>query len=204
MDNSHTANLSNEMSAVQVISPFISGDFIWKSLYSHSYTLFFNCKTCNYHFEIDGWFYKIEPFECPQCKVAYSGVFGNVLPGSRMDHEKPNRSVLKLESFEGQEINIQLSNISNAFDARLDHIILVIFSKSKEKGNNPWCVVDWSGKNSKAQYFHPQSDTAPISRDKTSEKKLKTLLTFILLGLFSVVGLCSLFLVVTPGLQLLK
>ena len=204
MENSQTVNLSNEMSAVQVLAPYISGDYIWKSLYSHSYTLFFNCKTCNYQFEIDGWFYKFEALECPKCKAVYSGVFGNILPGSRMDHEKPNKSVLKLESFEGQKINIQLSNIANAFDAWQDHIILVIFSKSNERGNNPYCVVDWSGKNSKAQYFHPQSDTVPIRRGKTSEKKLKRLIPFILLGLFAVIGLCSLFLVVMPGLQLLK
>ena len=204
MENTQIASLTNEMSAVQVLAPYLSGDFAWKSLYSHSYTLNFNCKTCNYQFDIDGWFYKFDSLECPQCKATYSGIFGNILPGSRMDQEIPSRSVLKLESFEGQEINIQLSSIARAFNARQDHIILVIFSKSSQRSNNPWCVVDWSVKNSKAQYFHPISNAGPNNQGKRIEKKSKSALPLIFLGLFSIIGLGSLFLVATNGLQFIK
>ena len=134
--------------------------------------LIFNCEKCNYQFDIDGWFYQFETIQCPHCNTIFSGYFGKVLPGSKNDNERAQKSVLKLESFDDQEFEIQLSSNTNVFAARQDHIVLVVFSKPKDGNSKPWCWFDWSTKNSKAQYFRPQLTTAPINQEKTFKKEI--------------------------------
>jgi hypothetical protein len=204
MENSQITNFRSELTSTQVLTPDLSGDYLWKSLYSHSYTLFFNCENCSHQFDIDGWFYQFDSVECPQCKTIFTGVFGKIIPGSKIDTERTQKGILKLESFDNQEIQIHLSSTASIFNAGRDHIVLVVFSKSKERNTRPWCWVDWSNKNTIAQYFQPQLSTNPINRGKVSVKKSKSIVPFILLGLVSIIGICSLFLVMTPGFQLFK
>jgi hypothetical protein len=204
MENTQIAKLTNEMTTAQLLQPDLTGDYLWKSFYSHSYTLVFNCETCGHQFDIDGWFYQFDSLECPQCKNVFTGVFGKILSGSRLSHEISQKSVLKLEVFDGQEIDIKVSSSASDLKTMQDHIVLVIFSKSNDKSSRPWCLVDWSVKDVKAQYLQSHSITVPIKREKPSEMKSKSKVPFILLGLFSVIGLCSLFLLMTPGIQLFK
>jgi hypothetical protein len=204
MENSRTVKFAADMTVAQVLSPDFNSESLWKSLYSHSYTLFFNCEHCNFLFDIDGWFYTFDSIECPQCKTSYSGVFGKIITSTRQSHEFSQKSVLRLESFDNQSFDIQLPVNSNVFESKMDHIILVIFSKSIGKSFKPFCWSDWSIKNSNIQYFQPHSDTIPIKRVKNTEKKIKPIIPLVLLGLFSIIGLCSLIMVFTPGLQLFK
>jgi hypothetical protein len=193
MENSRTAKFTADMSAAQVLSPDFVSDSLWKSLYSHSYTLFFNCEHCNFQFDIDGWFYTFDSIECPQCKTSYSGVFGKILPFPKQPHELTQKNVLKLESFDNQSFDIQLSTNSKVFESKMDHIILVIFSSLQGKSFKPFCWSDWSIKNSNVQYFQPQSATIPTKRVKISDKKSKSIIPLILLGLFPLLDYAVLF-----------
>lgn len=204
MENSQTASFSNELAATQLLTPEVSGDYIWKALYSHSYTIIFNCEKCNHQFDIDGWFYQFDAFQCPECKTIFNGYFGKVLPSYRSETERSLINVLKLESFDDQEFEIQLSSSTNVFASRKDHIVLVIFSKPKEKNSKPFCWFDYSVKNTKAQYFQPQLAAETNPREKIVKKKSKSMFPFILFGLLSLMGICSLFFVLTPGIQLFK
>jgi hypothetical protein len=197
MENSQTVNFSNELVATQMLAPDLAGDYIWKSLYSHSYTIIFNCEKCNYQFDIDGWFYQFETIQCPHCNTIFSGYFGKVLPSSKNDGGGPQKNVLKLESFDDQEFEIQLSSNANVFSGRQNHIVLVVFSKPKDRNSKPWCWFDWSTKNSKPQYFQPQIPTVQPHQEPASIKKPKSMVPFILLMLLSFFGIIGLFLLLT-------
>jgi hypothetical protein len=201
MENSQTANFSNELAATQLLAPDLTGDYLWKSLYSHSYTIIFNCEKCNNQFEIDGWFYQFENIQCPHCSTIYSGFFGKVLLDSKNEIVRTQKNLLRLESFDDQEYEIQLSSNTNAFTAKQDHIVLVVFSKPKDRNSKPWCWFDWSTNNSKAQYFQPQITPVATNQVKTSKKKSPSILPIVLLGLVSVVGIISLFLVLVSRIQ---
>jgi len=197
MENSQTVNFSNELAAAQMLAPDLAGDYIWKSLYSHSYTIIFNCEKCNYQFDIDGWFYQFETIQCPHCNTIFSGYFGKVLSSSKNDVAGTMKNVLKLESFDDQEFEIQLSANTNIFSTRKDHIVLVVFSKPKDKNSKPWCWFDWSTNNSKPQYFQPQITAVQTQQDVTPKKKSKSIVPLILLMLLFFFGIISLFLVLT-------
>jgi hypothetical protein len=199
MENSQTANYSNDFPAENVLVQDLTGDYLWKPLYSHSYTLFFNCATCSHLFDIDGWFYQFESIVCPQCRTVYSGVFGKTMPGTIVDAEKPGKNILKLESFDGQAFEIQLSSNNILSKVQLDHIFLIIFSKVNERAEKPWCAVDWSIKNSKAIYLQPLSNTVPVARSQRSTHKTNPLIPILVVGLFLLIGLISAYFYLLPG-----
>jgi hypothetical protein len=194
MENSQTAKFSHDLVSEQSLVQELTGDYLWKSLYSHSYTLFFNCATCSYQFDIDGWFYQFESIVCPQCHTEYNGVFGKTLPGTVIDLDRPQRNVLKLESFDGQEIDVHISSNNSLSKIQLDHLLLVIFAKPCEKGLRPWCAIDWSDKNAKAIYLQPVVNANPVKKVKAPEKKPGILVPIILVGLLFVIGLVGLYL----------
>jgi hypothetical protein len=194
MENSQAANFINNLTSEQTTVQDLTGDYLWKALYSHSYTLFFNCAACSHQFDIDGWFYQFDSIICPHCKTEYSGVFGKILPGTVIDQNNSHKNILKLESFDGQEIEIHISTGKSLAKINLDHILLIIFAKIPDKVNKPWCTIDWSEKNAKPIYLQQVSNTVPIKKENDPTSRAKIVIPILLLGILFVVGLFGIYL----------
>jgi hypothetical protein len=195
MENSQATHLTNELPFPLELVAEEASDYLWKAFYSHSYTIIFKCENCDHEFDIDGWFFKFESLICPNCKTNYSGIFGKIIGSSKPDQNRLQRDTLKIETFEGQQMEIQLSN-PRSFVAIKDHIILIVFNKTSEKQNKPWCAIDYSISNSKVNYLPVKMISTLSKNSKPAKQNSKVFLTFIVLGLISVFVL---FIIFFPG-----
>ncbi|GAP22938.1 hypothetical protein [Leptolinea tardivitalis] len=183
MDNCQTINVNQQEKLLEQLDEQETKDYIWKSLYSHSYTLLFSCDTCGYEFDIDGWFYKFDPISCPKCKSTYDGLFGRVIQTHSNGTEK-----VSIETFEGQEMQISLPNKNKYISYKKDHIILILNQIRPNTSNSPFGVIDFTEQKPRILFFDPQVEQRQNkNKDKNKdEKKGKSFLSSLLFGIISI------------------
>jgi len=192
MQNSQAASFFPDSLIEKIFVSEISSEQIWKSLYSRSFTIFYQCQVCDNLLDIDGWFFHFDPVHCPKCGTVYTGIFGKVLTVNSFSQESNIKNLIHMESFEGQEMDVNLPVSCNELNQKIDHIILILFSKLSDKKSNPWCFFDWSDKNTSVRYFTNKIDHQPSSKNKSVEKRTNNAIPSILVGLIVLLGLSGL------------
>jgi len=172
MENSQAVKLEGQISQPQELSD----DYIWKALYSHTYTVQYKCINCENNFDIDGWFYKFEPVVCPKCNVSYSGIFGRVL------YLTGDKLILKIETFEGQQMDIPLPSGSRTAIVTLGHIVLILLARTSQNQNRPIGLIDYSENKPKIQFFNPAAEPGKEKIKNKDDGKPKSRLAQILFG----------------------
>jgi hypothetical protein len=177
MENNPAAILDNGITQSQ--ESLILDDHLWKVLYSHSYTILFQCENCDHGFDIDGWFYRFDSITCPKCRTTYAGFFGRILPKNQHNMTESNNNYLNLETFEGEEIQIGLNSASHRYQSLSDHIILVISSKRPEKQGKIWGILDYSEPKPKLQLLSNIPGNGRNDQNPKNQGKSKSLLAML-------------------------
>jgi hypothetical protein len=172
MENSQAVKLEGQIS--QPLE--LSDDHFWKALYSHTYTVQYKCINCENEFDIDGWFFKFEPVVCPKCEVGYFGIFGRVL------HIAGDKSLLKIETFEGQQMDVPMPSGSRNAVVTLGHIVLVLLAKTGPNQNRPIGLIDYSESKPKLQAFNPAAEPGKEKSNNKEGAKPKSRLAQFLFG----------------------
>ncbi len=197
MENSNT-EITYGSQCEQTRAFEMTDDFIWKALYSHSFTALFQCNNCDYEFDIDGWFYKFDDVICPKCKTVYSGVFGRIKQHSNSGKNGQHSDCIEIETFEGQMMRIP---VPSGTESTVDHIILLLFLEAAEKQSKSWAMIDYSTSKPKLQLFYSSRNHEKNKIPKNRERKQKSLLAYLFFGVLSAMGILGFLIVVFPGLS---
>lgn len=161
MDNNWTSEIENDVEFIPEQMEDHANVHLWKTLYSHSYTLLFRCENCDHNFDIDGWFYTFNSIQCPKCRTLYSGIFGQIKETKEISSKEKYIDRYFLETFEGEELEIRLPSGSCMVNGRANHIALTIFNRIPDKPGKPWGIVDYSDKKPELKLFRDMKKGEP-------------------------------------------
>ncbi len=178
--NNWAEETENEVQHQQFQNVDVENVDLWKTFYSHSYTLFFRCEYCDHNFDIDGWFYTFNPVICPECKTQYSGLFGQIKDFKQVISKEKFKDRYLLETFEGEEYEVRLPQGAFLPTGKVNHIALTIFNRIPDKPGKPWGFIDYSDKKPELKLFHEMNKND--QGYKRTSNKQKSFLASLLSG----------------------